>query len=61
MNYNIKTELIISTILILLSLITLQYNVFGTQTIIDIFIMSAFIVNISLIFKVFKKQKKTDQ
>ena len=61
MNYNIKTELIISTILIFLSLITLQYNVFGTQTIIDIFIMAAFIVNISLIFKVFKKQKKTDQ
>jgi len=61
MNYNIKTGLIISTILIFLSLITLQYNVFGTQTIIDIFIMSAFIVNISLIFKVFKKQKKTDQ
>ncbi|SFZ95236.1 hypothetical protein SAMN05428642_1186 [Flaviramulus basaltis] len=61
MNYNIKTGLIISTILIFLSLITLQYNVFGTQTIIDIFIMSAFIVNISLLFKVFKKQKKTDQ
>ena len=58
MNYNIKTGLIISTFLIFLSIITLQYNVFGTKTIIDVFITSALIINISLIFKVFKDKKK---
>jgi hypothetical protein len=59
MNYNIKTGLIISTILIFLSIITLKYNVFGTETIIDVFIASAFIINVSLLFKVFKDKKKT--
>ena len=57
MNYSIKTELITSTILIFLSIITLQYNVFGTQTIIDVFLLSAFIVNFSLIFKVMRNKK----
>ena len=57
MNYSIKTELIPSTILIFLSIITLQYNVFGTQTIIDVFLLSAFIVNFSLIFKVVRNKK----
>jgi hypothetical protein len=58
MNYDIKTGLIISTILIFLSIITLQYNVFGTEIIIDVFIMSAFIINSSLIFKVFQNKKR---
>ena len=52
-----KAGLIISTILIFLSLISLQYNVFGTQAIIDVFIASAFIVNTSLLFKAFKNKK----
>jgi hypothetical protein len=61
MNYSIKTGLIISTILIFLSVITLQYNVFGTETIFHVFIASAFGINISLIFKVFKDTKKTSE
>lgn len=58
MNYNIKTGLIVSTILIFLSIVTLQYNVFGTETIIDVFIASAFIINVSLLFKIFKDKKE---
>lgn len=59
MNFNIKTGLIVSTILIFLSIITLQYNVIGTETIIDVLIASAFIINCSLLFKVFKDKKMT--
>ena len=58
MNYNIKTGLIVSTILIFLSIVTLQYNVFGTDIIIDVFIASAFIINISLLFKIFEDKKE---
>jgi NADH:ubiquinone oxidoreductase subunit K len=59
MNISIKTGLIISTILLFISIITLQYNVFGTKTIIDIFISSALIINISLLTKILKNKKKT--
>ncbi|CDF79307.1 hypothetical protein BN863_15950 [Formosa agariphila KMM 3901] len=61
MNYNIKTGIIISTILILLSMLSLQYKIVGAQTVIDVFIMSAFIVNLSLIYKIFQKQNKTEK
>jgi NADH:ubiquinone oxidoreductase subunit K len=59
MNISIKTGLIISTILLFISIITLQYNVFGTRTIIDVFIGSALLINILLLNKIFKNKKKT--
>lgn len=58
MNY-IKTGLIISTIIIFLSMIFLQYDVFGVNTVKDVFIIPAFIINASLIFKIFRNKKQT--
>jgi len=58
MNY-IKTGLIISTIIIFLSMIFLQYDVINVSTIKDVFIIPAFIINSSLIFKIFKTKKLT--
>jgi len=60
MNY-IKTGLIISTIIIFLSMIFLQYDVFGVNTIKDVFIIPAFIINASLIFKIFRNKKQTTE
>ena len=60
MNY-IKTGLIISTIIIFLSILFLQYDVFGVSTIKDVFIIPAFIINASLIFKIFKNKKQTTE
>ena len=57
MNY-IKTGLIISTIIIFLSIVFLEYDVLGVNTIKDVFVIPAFIINIALIFKVFKKNKQ---
>ncbi|AUC21608.1 hypothetical protein BTO15_05600 [Polaribacter sejongensis] len=61
MNTNNKNKfgLIISTVLILLTMITLKYNAIETGAIIDIFLYSAFIINFSLIFDIFKSKKKT--
>ncbi|WP_008636110.1 hypothetical protein [Bizionia argentinensis] len=56
MNY-IKTGLIISTIIILLAMIFLQYDILGVNTVKDVFIIPAFIINTSLIFKIFKSKK----
>ena len=58
MNY-IKIGLIISTIIIFLSMLFLQYDVFGVSTIKDVFIIPAFIINVSLIFKIFRNKKQT--
>ena len=55
MDNTIKTGLAVSTLLILISLLTLQYNIFGTQTIIDVFIATALIINAAVLIKVFKK------
>jgi len=57
MNY-IKTGLIISTIIIFLSIMFLEYDVLGVNTIKDVLVIPAFIINIALIFKVFKKNKQ---
>jgi hypothetical protein len=57
MNY-IKTGLIISTIIIFLSIVFLEYDVLGVNTIKDVLVIPAFIINIALIFKVFKKNKQ---
>ena len=54
MNY-IKTGLIFSTIIIFLSVMFLQYDALEVRTVRDVFIIPAFIINVSLIFKVFKK------
>ncbi|GAL63346.1 hypothetical protein [Algibacter lectus] len=57
MNY-IKTGLIISTIIIFLSMVFLEYDVLSVNTIKDVFVIPAFIINVALIFKVFKKNKQ---
>ena len=57
MNYTIKTGLILSTVLLLLALISMQYDLIGTQTVIDVFIAVALIINASLLIKVFKDKK----
>lgn len=57
MNY-LKTGLLISTILILLSIIFLQYDELGVKTINKVFIIPAFIINGLLITKVFKNKKQ---
>ncbi|SFD43093.1 hypothetical protein SAMN04489722_109129 [Algibacter lectus] len=57
MNY-IKTGLIISTIIIFLSMVFLEYDVLTVNTIKDVFVIPAFIINVALIFKVFKKNKQ---
>lgn len=58
MNY-IKTGLIISTMIIFISMLCLQYDVIEVNTIKDVFIIPAFIINISLIFKIFRSNKQT--
>ena len=55
----IKTGLIISTIIIFLLMIFLQYDVFGINTVKDVFIIPAFIINASLIFKIYRNKKET--
>jgi hypothetical protein len=60
MNY-IKTGLIVSTIIIFLSVMFLQYDILEVRTIRDVFIIPAFIINVSLIFKVFKKNKQLNK
>ncbi|MEL0652999.1 hypothetical protein V6246_16370 [Algibacter sp. TI.3.09] len=54
----IKTGLIISTIIIFLSMVFLEYDVLSVNTIKDVFVIPAFIINVALIFKVFKKNKQ---
>lgn len=54
MNY-LKTGLALSTILMFMSVIFLQYEVFGAKTISAVFIMPAVVINASLLYKVFKK------
>jgi hypothetical protein len=60
MNY-IKTGLIVSTIIIFLSVMFLQYDALEVRTVRDVFIIPAFIINVSLIFKVFKKNKQLNK
>lgn len=57
MNY-LKTGLIISTIIILLAMIFLHYDILGVNTVKDVFIIPAFIINASLIYKIFKTRKE---
>ena len=56
MNY-IKTGLIISTIIIFISIIFLQYDVIGVNTIKDVLLIPAFIINTSLIIKLLNNKK----
>lgn len=60
MNY-IKIGLTISTIIIFLSMIFLQYDIFGVNTIKDVFTIPALIINASLIFKIFRNKKQTTE
>lgn len=60
MNY-VKTGLIISTIIIFLSMIFLQHDILGADTVRDVFIIPAFIINVSLVFKVFRSKKQTSK
>ncbi|ULC59512.1 hypothetical protein MBM09_00700 [Flaviramulus sp. BrNp1-15] len=53
-----KIGLIISTVIIFSSIVLLQYDILELNTVIDVFIIPAFIVNISLVFKVFKNKKQ---
>ena len=55
----IKTGLIVSTIIIFLSMMFLQYDVIEVSTVRDVFIIPAFVINVSLIFKIFKEKKQT--
>jgi hypothetical protein len=56
---NLKTGLIISTILIFLSIVFLQYDMLGVKTISNVFIIPAFIINGLLITKIFRNKKQT--
>jgi amino acid permease len=57
MNY-IKTGLILSTIIIIFSIIILQYKMLEVRTVIDLFLSSAFIINAFVIIKIFKNDKQ---
>lgn len=52
----LKTGLIISTLIILLSMIFITYDILEVRTIVDLFIIPAFIINGSLLFKVFRNK-----
>jgi hypothetical protein len=49
-----KTYLLISSILILIGIISNYYLVFSTKTIVDVFFVPAFILNVTALF--FKKR-----
>lgn len=53
----LKTGLLISTFFILLSMIFLQYDVLEVNTIIGVFIIPSFIINVALILKIFQPKK----
>lgn len=53
----LKTGLLISTFFILLSMIFLQYDVSEVNTIIGVFIIPSFIINVALILKIFQPKK----
>lgn len=57
MNY-LKTGLILSTLIILIAMILLSSDVLEVSTVRDVFIIPAFIINFSLIFKLFMTKKK---
>lgn len=52
----LKTGLIISTLITLLSMIFITYDILEVRTIVDLFIIPAFIINGSLLFKVFRNK-----
>lgn len=57
MNY-LKTGLILSTLIILIAIFLLGSEVLEISTVRDVFIIPAIIINVSLIFKLFKIKKE---
>lgn len=54
----LKTGLIASTLIIFLAMMFLTYNILGIRTVVDLFIIPAFIINISLVVKIFRKKEE---
>ena len=54
----LKTRLIASTFIIFLSMILLTYDILGVRTVVDVFIIPAFVINVALIFRIFKNKNE---
>ncbi|WP_325449343.1 hypothetical protein [Gelidibacter sp.] len=46
-----------STFIIFLSLVLLTYDFLGVRTVVDVFIIPTFVINVALIFRTFKNKE----
>lgn len=46
-----------STFIIFLSLVLLTYDFLGVRTVVDVFIIPTFVINVALIFRIFKNKE----